>query len=69
MSIEASSSQSAAEALQKAEEIAKSDPSRAERLLKSVLDRSIPQNDETALREKETALLKLGELYRDQGYV
>ena len=47
-----------------AKKIAKSDPGKAEKLYKEVLEKS-PGSNEAALRDYETALVGLGELYRD----
>jgi 26S proteasome regulatory subunit N6 len=44
-----------------AEKCAKSNPSQAENLYKGVL-----QSNASSLQDQETALIKLGELYRDQ---
>ena len=44
------------------------DLARAESLYHEVLSTSVGSN-ETGLREQETALIKLGELYRDQQYI
>lgn len=48
-----------------AQELAKTDPAKAEALYKDILSKS-PGTSEAALREYETALMGLGELYRDQ---
>ena len=52
--------------IQEAQKLAKSDPSKAEAVYKDVLSRG-PGSGESALREYETALMGLGEIYRDQG--
>ena len=49
------------EALAEAASAAKTNPSRAEALYKQVLE-----SPSSALADQETALLQLGELYRDQ---
>lgn len=47
-----------------AKELSKSSPSKAESVYKDVLSRP-PGSNEAALRDYESALLGLGELYRD----
>ena len=47
-----------------AQKLAKTDPSKAEALYKDILSKG-PGSGEAALREFETALTSLGELYRD----
>lgn len=47
-----------------AKKLSKSDPSKAEAIYKDVLSKG-PGSGEVALREYETALMGLGELYRD----
>jgi len=42
------------------------EPARREQLLRAIVDEPSDASDDAATREKETALLKLGELYRDQ---
>lgn len=48
-----------------AQKLAKSDPSKAESIYKDVLSKG-PGTGEAALRDYETALMGLGELYRDE---
>jgi 26S proteasome regulatory subunit N6 len=48
-----------------AQKLAKSDPSKAEQIFKDVLSQDPGQN-ETAIKNYESALIGLGELYRDQ---
>lgn len=48
-----------------AQELAKSDPAKAEDIYKEVLSKD-PGSNETAIKNYETALVALGELYRDQ---
>ncbi|MCJ1246697.1 26S proteasome regulatory subunit rpn6 [Trapelia coarctata] len=50
--------------IEEAEELAKTDPAKAEALYKDILSKG-PGSGEAALREYETALMGLGELYRD----
>lgn len=47
-----------------AKKLAKSEPAKAEKLYKEVLEKS-PGSNEAALRDYENALVGLGELYRD----
>ncbi|KAI4137923.1 MAG: hypothetical protein L6R39_007043 [Caloplaca ligustica] len=51
--------------IDEAQKLAKSDPSKAESIYKDVLSKG-PGSGEAALREYETALMGLGELYRDE---
>ena len=53
---------------QEAQKLAKSDPPKAEAIYKEILSKG-PGSGESALREYETALMGLGEIYRDQGNV
>lgn len=48
-----------------AQKLAKSDPSKAEQIYKDVLSQN-PGSNEAAIKNYETALVGLGELYRDQ---
>ena len=48
-----------------AEKLAKSDPAKAEQIYKDVLSQN-PGSNEAAIKNYETALVGLGELYRDQ---
>jgi hypothetical protein len=50
--------------IEEAKKLSKQDPSKAEALYKDVLSKS-PGTDEAAMRDYETALVGLGELYRD----
>ena len=54
--------------LEQAQALAKSEPTRAEALYKEILKKPASDNAEE-LRHQETALVKLGELYRDQKYI
>ena len=49
-----------------ADKAAKSDPSRAESLYQEILSKTPSSTNDAAVREYEAALVKLGELYRDQ---
>ncbi|KAL8673569.1 MAG: hypothetical protein Q9224_007521, partial [Gallowayella concinna] len=51
--------------ISEAKKLAKSDPTKAEDIYKDVLSKG-PGSGEAALKEYETALMGLGELYRDQ---
>lgn len=50
--------------IEEAQKIAKTDPSKAETLYQDILSKG-PGSGEAALREYESALMGLGELYRD----
>ena len=50
--------------IEEAQKLSKHDPAKAEAIYKDVLSRG-PGSGEAALREYETALMGLGELYRD----
>lgn len=54
--------------LEDAKALQKSDPAKAEAEYKAILSRK-PDTTDAALKEYEQALLALGELYRDGGYV
>lgn len=54
-----------AEQIQKAQKIAKSDPSKAEAIYKDRLSKP-PGTNEAASKDYEAALMGLGEIYRDQ---
>lgn len=54
--------------LEQAQSLAAKEPTRAEALYKEILKKPAADNAE-ALRHQETALVKLGELYRDQKWV
>ena len=49
-----------------AEKVAKTDKSKAESLYQTILSKTPSATNDAAVREYETALVKLGELYRDQ---
>lgn len=49
-----------------AEKVAKTDKSKAESLYQIILSKTPSATNDAAVREYETALVKLGELYRDQ---
>ena len=48
-----------------AQKLAKSDPSKAEQIFNDILSQN-PGSKEAAIKNYETALVGLGELYRDQ---
>ena len=52
--------------LAKAQELAKSDPREAEKLYQDIISKPPSLTSDTAIREYETALIGLGELYRDE---
>ena len=49
-----------------AEKVAKIDKTKAESLYQTILAKTPSATNDAAVREYETALVKLGELYRDQ---
>lgn len=53
------------EKLREAQKVASSDPKKAEQIYKDIVA-SPPAMNDAAVREYETALISLGELYRDQ---
>ena len=55
--------------LKEAEDLAKSNPREAERIYKEILAKSPSVTSDVAIREYETALIRLGELYRDEKLV
>ena len=50
--------------IEEAQKLAKTEPAKAEAIYKSILSKG-PGTGEAALRQYETALMNLGELYRD----
>jgi 26S proteasome regulatory subunit N6 len=54
--------------LEEVKELGKTQPVKAEAIYKEYLSK-VPGTNEAALKEYETALVGLGELYRDQKYV
>lgn len=60
---------STAELLAEAETVRAENPKRGEEIYKQILDTSKSAVSPDELRDQETALVKLGELYRDQKYV
>ncbi|GAB1313134.1 26S proteasome regulatory subunit rpn6 [Madurella fahalii] len=54
------------ERVREAQKLAKSDPRRAEEMYKEIISKPPSVTSDAAIREYETALISLGELYRDQ---
>lgn len=54
--------------MREAQKVASSDPKKAEQIYKDIISKPPAMND-AAVREYETALISLGELYRDQKLV
>ncbi|SPO03438.1 probable 26s proteasome p44.5 protein [Cephalotrichum gorgonifer] len=52
--------------VEQAEKLRKEDPAKAEELLRDILSQPPSENSDAAIKEYETALIYLGELYRDQ---
>ena len=50
--------------IEEAKKISKNDPAKAEAIYKDILSKA-PGSSEAAMRQYETALIALGELYRD----
>jgi 26S proteasome regulatory subunit N6 len=55
--------------VQEAQKLVKEDPRKAEQQLKDIISQPPSVTSEAAIREYETALTALGELYRDEKYV
>lgn len=53
------------ERVREAQKVASSDPKKAEQIYKDIVSKP-PSLTDAAIREYETALISLGELYRDQ---
>lgn len=54
------------ERVREAQQLAKSDPRKAEEIYKDIVSKPPSVTSDAAIREYETALISLGELYRDQ---
>jgi 26S proteasome regulatory subunit N6 len=54
--------------IEEARKIAKSDPRKAEEQYKKIISKAPSATSDAAVREYETALISLGELYRDEKY-
>jgi len=52
--------------IQEAQKLAKTDPRKAEVEYKAIISKPPSVTSEAAIREYETALVSLGELYRDE---
>lgn len=52
--------------VQEAQKAAKSDPRKAEQLYKDIISQPPSVTSDAAVKEYETALISLGELYRDE---
>ena len=55
--------------IQEAETIAKTEPRKAEAIYKDIVSKAPGATSDAATREYETALINLGELYRDERLV
>lgn len=55
--------------IQEAQKLAKTDPKKAEAQYKEITAKPPSVTSEAAVREYETALVSLGELYRDEKWV
>lgn len=54
------------ERVREAQKVAASNPSKAEHIYKDIISQPPSATSDAAVREYETALINLGELYRDQ---
>jgi 26S proteasome regulatory subunit N6 len=55
--------------VQEAQELAKTDPRKAEAIFKDITSKAPGASSDAATREYEAALISLGELYRDEKLV
>jgi 26S proteasome regulatory subunit N6 len=55
--------------VEEAQKLAKSNPRKAEAILKDITSKAPAAASDAATREYETALITLGELYRDEKWV
>ena len=55
--------------IEETRKIAKTDPRKAEAIYKEIISKPPSATSDAAVREYETALVSLGELYRDEKYV
>lgn len=55
--------------IEEAKGLAKTDPRKAEAIYKDVISKTPSASSDSATREFETALISLGELYRDEQLV
>lgn len=58
--------QGESERVREAQKLAASDPRKAEEIFKDIISKAPSVTSEAAIREYETALISLGELYRNQ---
>jgi 26S proteasome regulatory subunit N6 len=58
--------QGESERVLEAQKLAKSDPAKAEGIYKEIISKPPSVTSDAAIKEYETALISLGELYRDQ---
>lgn len=58
--------QGESERVREAQKVASTDPKKAEQIYKDIISKPPAVTSEAAIREYETALISLGELYRDQ---
>jgi 26S proteasome regulatory subunit N6 len=54
--------------IEEARKLAKSDPRKAEAQYREIVSKAPSATSDAAVREYETALVSLGELYRDEKY-
>lgn len=54
------------ERVREAQKVASTDPNKAGQIYKDIISKPPSVTSEAAIREYETALISLGELYRDQ---
>jgi 26S proteasome regulatory subunit N6 len=52
--------------IQEAQKLAKSDPRKAEAIYKDIISKAPSTTSDAATREYESALISLGEIYRDE---
>lgn len=52
--------------MREAQKVASTDPKKAEQIYKDIISKPPSVTSEAAIREYESALISLGELYRDQ---
>lgn len=68
MAVGESSRSSSSGRVKEAQDLAKSDPQKAEAILKEITSQASAAASDAATREYEAALISLGELYRDERY-
>lgn len=57
------------ERVREAQKVASTDPKKAEQIYKDIISKPPSVTSDASVREYETALISLGELYRDQKFV